>query len=137
MRRVLGGRGSGDLRISQALGAFARPGEGDISPLHVFFEVTNAGDEEAEITNLYLVPKGSSLPAFEGPFGGDGPLPLVLPPGGSARFHTRARALAHDLKEAGLGGRPKVRLVVEDAAGESFEKTFRFRVDEYLRLKDE
>jgi hypothetical protein len=30
-----------------------------------------------------------------------------------------------------------VSLVVEDASGDRSEKVFRFRVDEYLRLKDE
>jgi hypothetical protein len=136
LRRIFGGSPE-RLEISQALGAFARPGEGDISPLHVFFEVANVGDEAVEITTLFVAPKGSSRPVHEGPFGGDGPLPLVLPPGGSARFHTHARSLAQDLREAGHGGRPKVRLVVEDASEERFEKAFRFRVDEYLRLKDE
>lgn len=136
LRRILG-LGSGKLEVSQALGAFAGPGEGDISPLHVFFEVSNAGKEEVEIVRLFVVHAGSSRPAHEGPFGGDGPLPLVLPPGGVARFHTRARALARDLREAGHGGKPRVRFVVEDAAGGRGEKAFRFRVDEYLRLKDE
>ena len=37
----------------------------------------------------------------------------------------------------GIGGMPRVSLVVEDALGNRHEKTFRFRVDEYLRLKDE
>jgi hypothetical protein len=37
----------------------------------------------------------------------------------------------------GHGGRPRVRLVVEDASGNRREKAFRFRVDEYLELKDE
>ena len=131
---MFGGRGRPDLRISQSLGAFAGPGE-EISPLHVFFGVTNAGSEEVEVSRVYVCAKGT--PVHEGGFGGAPTLPFTLAPGASIRFHTRARALATDLKEAGYDGRPRVRLVVEDALGSRREKGFRFRVDEYLRLKDE
>ena len=123
-----------DLRLSQSLGAFAGP-DGSISPLHVFFEVTNTGAEEVEVARLYVSAKGE--PVHEGGFGGDHTLPLTLPTGASARLHTRAKALAGDLKEAGSAGHPRVRLVVEDAHGNRREKPFRFRVDDYLRLKDE
>ena len=129
------GRGSGsDLRLSQSLGAFAGP-EGSISPLYVFFEATNTGAQEVEVARVYVSAKGG--PVHEEFSGGDHTLPVTLAPGTSVRFQTRARALAGDLKEAGYEGRPRVRLVVEDAHGNRREKSFKFRVDEYLRLKDE
>ena len=136
MRRAFGGGGGPDLRLSQSLGAFAGPG-GDISPLHVFFEATNAGSEEVEIVRVFVAAKGDARPVYEGPFGGDHALPFTLAPGDSSRFHARAKALAGALKRAGHGGRPRVRLVVEDASENRREKAFRFRVDEYLELKDE
>lgn len=136
LRRAFGGRGGPDLRLSQSLGAFAGP-EGNISPLHAFFEVTNAGDEEVEVARVYVSAKGEPRPVYEGPFAGDHALPFTLAPGESSRFHARAKALARDLKEAGHDGRPRVRLVVEDASGNRSEKTFVYRVDEYLRLDDE
>lgn len=134
MRRAFGGRSGPDLRLSQSLGAFAGP-EGTISPLHVFFRVTNAGAEEVEVARVYVSAKGE--PVHEGGFGGDHALPLTLAPGASTRFHARAKALAGDLKRAGHGGRPRVRFVIEDSLGGRHEKVFKFRVDEYLRLKDE
>lgn len=136
LRSALGGRGGPNLRISQSLGAFAGP-EGNISPLHVFFEVTNTGAEAVEVARVYVSAKGEPRPVYEGPFEGDHTLPFTLAPGESSRFHTRAKALAGGLKEAGHGNRPRVSLVVEDASGTHSEKVFRFRVDEYLRLKDE
>ena len=136
LRRAFGGGGGPDLRLSQSLGAFAGPG-GDISPLHVFFEATNADTEEVEIVRAYVAAKGDTRPVYEGPFGGDHALPFTLAPGESSRFHARAKALAGDLKRAGHSGSPRVSLVVEDASGDRSEKFFRFRVDEYLRLKDE
>jgi hypothetical protein len=134
LRRAFGG--GPDLRLSQSLGAFARP-EADISPLYVFFDVTNAGAEEVEIARVYVSAKGGSGPVYEGPFEGDHALPFTLAPGESSRFHARAKALAGALKRAGHGGRPRVRLVVEDAHGNRSERAFKFRVDEYLQLKDE
>jgi hypothetical protein len=136
LRRAFGGGGGPDLRLSQSLGAFAGPG-GDISPLHVFFEATNAGSEAVEVVRVFVAAKGDARPVYEGPFGGDHALPFTLAPGQSSRFHARAKALAGTLKRAGLGGRPRVRLVVEDASGNRREKAFTFRVDEYLKLKDE
>jgi hypothetical protein len=136
LRRALGGRDGPDLRLSQSLGAFAGP-EGTISPLYVFFEVTNTRSEEVEVARVYVSAKGDPRPVYEGPFGGDRTLPFTLAPGESSRFHARAKALAGDLKEAGYGNRSRVSLVVEDASGNRSEKVFRFRVDEYLRLKDE
>ena len=136
LRRAFGGGGGPNLRLSQSLGAFAGPG-GDISPLHVFFEVTNADSEEVKIVRVYVAAKGDTRTVYEGPFGGDHALPFTLAPGESSRFHARAKALASDLKDAGHGGRPRVYLVVEDAHGGRSERAFTFRVDEYLELKDE
>lgn len=136
LKRAFGGGGGPDLRLSQSLGAFARPG-GDISPLYVLFGVTNAGAEEVEIARVYVTAKGGSRPVYEGPFDGDHALPFTLATGESSRFHARAKALAGALKRAGHGGRPRVRLVVEDARGGRSEKAFKFRVNEYLELKDE
>ena len=136
LRRAFGGGGGPDLRLSKSLGAFAGPG-GDISPLHVFFEATNAGSEEVEIVRVYVSAKGDTRSVYEGSFGGDHALPFTLAPGESSRIHARAKALAGALKRMGHGGRPRVRLVVEDASGNRREKAFRFRVDEYLELKDE
>ncbi len=136
LRRAFGGGGGPNLRLSQSLGAFAGP-EGDISPLQVFFGVTNAGAEEVEVVRVYVSDKGGARPVYEGPFGGDHALPFTLAPGESSRFHARAKALAGALKREGHDGRPRVRLVVEDASGNRSEKAFVFRVDEYLQLKDE
>jgi hypothetical protein len=68
---------------------------------------------------------------------GDHALPGTLRPGETAKLWLKARALAGTMKEAGYGGRPRLRLVVEDDGGRAYETTFRLRVDEYLRLKDE
>lgn len=139
MRGWLGRRLDGErsrLVVSQSLGAFARPG-GDISPLHVFFEVTNDGQREVEIVRAHVGVKGDESPAYEGPFEGDSGLPFKLARGESSRFWIRAKTLAGSLERAGHGGRPRVRFVVEDADGDRGERAFRFRVDEYLRLKDE
>ena len=135
-RRTFGGGGVPGLRLSQSLGAFAGPG-GEISPLHVFFEVANTGKEEVEISRVYVSAKGEPGPIHEGPFGADRPLPLNLAPGESVRFQARARTLAGKLREAGYGGRPRVLFVVESADGNRSDKSFQFRVDEYLQLKDE
>lgn len=133
MRR---GGGKPHLKIGHSLGAFARPAQGDISPLYVFFEVSNAGREAVEIRGLRVAPKGGES-VYGGPFEGDHDLPYTLSPGEAARFWIRAKALAKRLEDAGHGGRPRVRLVVEDNLGNSHERSFRFRVDDYLRLKDE
>lgn len=130
------GRRKPRLELGQALGAFPRPG-GDISPLFVLFEVRNAGEEDANLSRLYVAPHRERTTAFADAPEGDRGLPCVLRPGESARFWVRARELAGELKEAGHGGRPRLRLVVEDGSGAVHEKGFRFRVDEYLRLKDE
>jgi hypothetical protein len=130
-------RGGARLRLAQSLGAFTRPEEQDISPLYVFFEVHNAGKNDARISRLYVTPGGGSDPAYEGAFEGDHALPSTLGPGESARFYVKAKTLARALKDAGYGGRPRVDLVVEDASGDAHNTAFRFRVDEYLSLKDE
>jgi len=131
---VFGSRDEPNLQLSQTLGAFAGPGE-SISPLYVFFGVTNTGAEDIEVARVYVSTGGE--PVYEGPFEGDHALPFTLAPGESSRFHTRAKTLAGYLKNAGHDGRARVRLVVEDALGRRREKAFRFRVEEYLRLKDE
>ena len=139
VRDWLGRRLGGErprLVVSQSLGAFARAG-GDISPLHVFFEVTNDGRREVEIVRAYVGVKRDEHPAYDGPFESDSALPLRLAPGESSRFWMRAKTLAGSLQRAGHDGRPRVRFVVEDADGDRGERAFRFRVDEYLRLKDE
>lgn len=41
------------------------------------------------------------------------------------------------MKDAGYGGTPKMKLLVEDGDGNEHSKTFKLRVDEYLELKDE
>lgn len=124
------------MDLAQALGAFPRP-DGDVSPLFVLFEVTNAGEEDANLSRLYVTPRKERTAVFADAPEGDRSLPCVLRPGESARFWVRARALASGLKESGYGGRPRLRLVVEDESGAVYEKGFRFRVDEYLLLKDE
>lgn len=124
------------LRLGQSLGAFSLP-EGDISPLYVFFEVANASDEEVEVSRVRIEPKdGEALDPGEFLEGELQP-PFVLGAGESVRLQARARRLARELRDAGHGGRPRVRLVVEDSGGDVHEKGFRFRVDEYLQLKDE
>lgn len=134
LRSRLGGEGP-RLALAQSLGAFPRPGEG-ISPLYVFFEVTNAGREGVEVVRASVGVRGEARPVYEGPFLG-GPLPNKLEPGESLRIWTRAKTLAGSLKSAGHGGRPRALLVVEDIDGHVIVKPFRFRVDEYLELKDE
>jgi hypothetical protein len=125
------------LRLTQSLAAFALPGEGDISPLYVFFGVANLGRNDAEVRRLYVRSSGDPQPVYEGPFEGERGLPCTLYPGEAVRFWVRAKALARALKEAGYSGRPRVRLVAEDGAGNGHRKGFWFRVDEYLALKDE
>lgn len=124
------------LDLAQALGAFPRPG-GDISPLFVLFEVKNAGEVEVNLSRLYVTPRREPTAVFADAPEGDRSLPCTLRPGESARFWVRAGTLARDLKEARHGGHPRLRLVIEDGSGAVHEKGFRFRVDEYLRLKDE
>lgn len=130
-------RSGARLRLAQSLGAFTRPEERDISPLYVFFDVHNAGQDAVEISRLYVAPRGEAHPAYEGAFEGDLAPPDTLAPGESARFYVRAKTLARALEDAGYGGRPRVDLIVEDDSGDAHKTTFRFRVDEYLSLKDE
>jgi len=123
------------LRLAWSLGAFTQ--EGDISPLYAFFEVVNDGQSDVELTRLYVAPKGDGRPVYEGPFEEERDLPYTLRCGDAVRFGVRAKTLARILKEAGYGGRPRVKLVVEDGFGTYHEEGFRFRVDQYLHLKDE
>jgi hypothetical protein len=129
------GSGGTRLKLGQAMGAFPTPG-GDISPLYVVFRVENAGGEEVTVSKLYLEPKGGWTLDLGRGLGGGKELPCALSPGEAARFWTLARPLAARLKEEGFAGRPRVKLVVEDAGGNRHTKAFRFRVDEYLELKD-
>ena len=138
MRGWLRGRSNRSrLRLAQSLGAFTRPREHDISPLYVFFDVENAGEDDVEISRLYVAPGGESHPAYDGDFDGDHSLPSYLSAGEKARFWVRAKTLARALKDAGCEGRPRVYVAVEDASGAVHKTGFRFRVDEYLLLKDE
>ena len=119
------------LKLAQSLGAFAEPG---VSPLFVFFFVTNAGETDVELRAAYVEPRGGERVDLAGLLEG---LPRALSPGDEVRLQVRAKGLAGLLKERGHGGRPKVKLVVEDTLGNLYYEAFRFRVDEYLRLKDE
>ena len=125
------------MRLTQALGAFPLPEQGTISPLYVFFEITNAERNDVEICRLYVAPKGDRRPVYEDVFEGGRDLPCTLHPGEVVRFWVRAKTLAGALKDAGYSGRPRVSLVAEDGLGDDHEKDFRFRVDEYLHLRDE
>ena len=124
------------LRLAQSLGAFTRPEQGDISPLYVFFEVENADRETIEVSRVHVTPKDGDPVQVE-LLEGDRDLPHILEPGDTARYWTQTRPLARILADAGYGGRPRLRLVVEDGLGNTHEKRFAFRVDEYLRLRDE
>lgn len=67
----------------------------------------------------------------------EGDLPHVLAAGEAARFRVRAKALAARIRDGGQTGKPRVKLVVEEAGGKEHTKRFRLRVDEYLVLRDE
>ena len=121
------------LKLAQSLGAFAEPG--GVSPLFVFFFATNAGETDVELRAAYLEPKGGERLDLAGLLG-EG-LPRTLVPGEEVRLQVRAKRLAGLLDERGYGGRPKVKLVIEDGLGNLHDHGFRFRVHEYLRLKDE
>jgi hypothetical protein len=123
------------LELAQSLGAFPRPG-GDISPLFIFFTVANVGESDTTIAELRVESKGGSPVPF-GKLKGEKYLPYTLTSGEETRFWVRAKELARALKDEGYNGRPRVKLVVVGASGDRYEKRFRFRVDEYLELKDE
>ena len=133
MTRWFGRRNRSRLKLAQSLGAFAEPG--GVSPLYVFFFATNTGETDVELRAAYVEPEGGERLDLAGLLG-EG-LPHTLSPGEEIRLQARAKGLAGLLKERGYGGRPKVKLVVEDALGNLYDERFRFRVDEYLRLKDE
>jgi hypothetical protein len=133
LERLLPGRGG--LALSWSPGAYSGPEE-ELSSLYAFFEVANEGREPVKLVRLYLAPEG------EGPLSGaepegEGPLPLLLAPGESATFRVRAKRLARALAAAGRRGRPRVRLVAVDGLGREHALRFRYRVDEYLSLRDE
>lgn len=133
MTRWFGRRDKPRLKLSQSLGAFAEPG--GPSPLFVFLFATNVGETDIELRAAYVEPKGGERLDLAGLLG-EG-LPRTLGPGEEVRLQVRAKGLAGLLKERGYGGRPKVKLVVEDASGNTYDEEFRVRVDEYLQLKDE
>lgn len=135
LRRLMGNK-KPRLRLAQSLGAFTRPEQGDISPLYVFFDIVNESRESVEISKVYVTPQDGVPVHDESLQGGQG-LPCVLEPGESIRFWTQARPLAQILEQAGHGGRPHLRLVVEDGLGNTHEKRFAFRVSEYASLQDE
>ena len=90
-----------------------------------------------EITRLYVRAGKDFDRSLNENLGGEKPLPVVLAAGEETRFWFRAKVLAGALKNSGYGGRPKIRLVVADTSGNECGKSFRFRVDDYLALKDE
>ena len=100
----------------------------------MFFFATNAGEADIELRAAYVEPRGGERLDLAGLLEG---LPRTLSPGEEIRLQVRAKKLAELLEERGYGGRPKVKLVVEDALGNLHEEGFRFRVDEYLKLKDD
>jgi len=100
------------------------------------FTVRNVGHADVGLVGVEVRPAGEGEPSVPVPEG-DRPLPGPLPPGESARFWIQAKVLAGAMKAAGHGGRPRLVLVVEDDLGGVHREAFGFRVDEYLRLKDE
>ncbi|HET7478727.1 MAG TPA: hypothetical protein VFJ72_04325 [Rubrobacteraceae bacterium] len=134
-------RGNGiRLELGQSLGAFTSP-DGDISPLFVFFEVANAGGEDVTLAAVRVTPRGIPhtvlADAAKGTLEGGHDLPRTLAPGESIRFQVRAKTLAGRARDAGHSGRARLEFAAEDTSGNRHRKVFRFRVDEYLRLKDE
>ena len=131
-------RGSSSrLKLWWSLGAFADRRTGDISPLYVFFDALNAGEDEAEIVGLLVELKGGRRLDLTGDLEGKQDLPCVVAPGETARFSVRAKTLAARIRDEGHSGRPRVKLIAQDALGDDHAKRFRLRVDEYLALKDE
>ncbi|WP_047866268.1 hypothetical protein [Rubrobacter aplysinae] len=144
---LFGRRGAGRLRPEQSLGAFPLK-NGDVSPLYVLFTVYNPGPEAAVAERIYLRAGRGAVLDLTGELGGDGSggsgeendrggLPREIPPDGSATLWMRAKELSSRLQDAGCTGTPKLGLVVVDSGGAEHATTFKLRVDEYLRLKDE
>jgi hypothetical protein len=132
------------LRLEQSLGAFP-VGNGDISPLYVLFGVSNVGSVAAVAETVYLRAGRDTVLDLSSELGGDGVSdekngggpPRGIPPGESATLWLWARDLAGKLRDAGHAATPKLRLLVVDSEGGEHATTFKFRVDEYLQLKDE
>lgn len=139
-RGVFRGGGGPRLELGQSLGAFARP-DGGISPLFVFFELANVGEEAASVAAVRVSQKADPdtvlADARDGSLEGDLHLPHTLASGEAARFRVPAKVLARKARAAGCGGRPKLEVIVQEAGGTIYRESFRFRVEEYLRLKDE
>ncbi|WP_273846382.1 hypothetical protein [Rubrobacter calidifluminis] len=125
------------LSLGYSPGAFTLPDEREISPLYAFFEVANTGEVAAEVRRIGVEPADGSGVFFGEGFEGERSLPCTLSPGESVRFWVRAKTLARALRDAGYGGRPRLRFVAEDSSGGRHDTGFRFRVDEYLNLRDE
>lgn len=126
--------GLSPLKLSQSLGAYPLS-SGDISPLYVFLGVENSGLKGVEITSVRVVPKGEDLALSEGDI--EGEVPVRLAAGESVRFEVLAKTLAGASREAGHPGTPKLSFIVTDGEGNEHRHDFRFRVDEYLALKDD
>lgn len=139
-RRMFRSGGGLHLELGQSLGAFSRT-DGDISPLFVFFEVANAGEVAASVAAVRVSPKGDPdtvlADARDGTLEGDLHPPRKLAPGEAAKFWVLAKTLAGMARDTGHGGRPRLEVIVEEANGTVYRKSFGFRVDEYLRLKDQ
>lgn len=104
--------------------------------MFIFFTLANVGESDTTIAELHVESKDGSPVPF-GKLMGEKYLPYTLTSGEEIRFWVRAKELARALKDEGYDGRPRVKLVVAVAGGDRYEKRFRFRVDEYLALKDE
>ena len=131
-------RGEARLKLEQSLGAFST-GDGDVSPLYVLFSVSNAGRNEALAEKAYVLAGGGDAALdLTGELEGDGGgLPCQIQADETATLWMRAKALAGRLRDAGHTGTPKLKLLVVDSGGGEHTTTFRLRVGEYLRLKDE
>jgi len=115
--------------------------DGDVSPLYVLFGLSNRGGAPIVAEKVYLRAGRETVLDLTADLGGDGGdsggLPREIPPGESATLWLRARDLSGRLRDAGHTGTPRLRAVVVDSGGGEHETTFKLRVDEYLRLKDE
>lgn len=130
-------RGGARLKLEQSLGALPT-GYGDVSPLYMLFAVSNAGRNEALLEKTYVLAGGDTTLDLTGELEGDGEgLSREIRPGERATLWLRAKGLAGRLRDAGYSGTPKLKLLVADSGGGEHTATFRLRVDEYLRLKDE
>ncbi len=89
-----------------------------------------------EVTGLSIELAGGRRLDLAESIGGERELPCRLQPGEASALWIGARRLAAVLAEESYGGRPRLRLLVADELGGVHPKSFRFRVGEYLELKD-